>query len=126
MVYAYDRNLVEYTQLESSIMIFIDALVNIVLANEFPHSKISTKFISGKIIKILQNGNIEIKLFLYSTLLLYLLIYTFILIITRSKFKSYQYCDITTRFPVAGKGVNIFLSLIRSAVLEKNYDARYI
>ena len=126
MVYAYYRNLVKYTQLESSIMIFIDALVNIVLVNEFPHSKIPTKFISDKIIKILQNGNIEIRLFLYSTLLLYLLIYTFVLIITRSKFKSYQYCDIATRFPVVGKGVNIFLSLIRSAVLEKNYDARCI
>ena len=107
-------------------MIFMDALVNIVLVNEFPHSKIPTKFISDKIIKILQNGNIEIRLFLYSTLLLYLLIYTFVLIITRSKFKSYQYCDIITRFPVVGKGVNIFLSLIRSAVLEKNYDARCI
>jgi hypothetical protein len=126
MVYAYDRNLVEYTQLESSIMIFIGALVNIVLANEFPQSKISAKLISGKIIRILQKGNIEIKLFLYSTLLLYLSTYTFILVITRSKFKSYQYCDITTRLPVVGKGVNIFLSLIRSAVLEKEYDARYI
>jgi phosphatidylinositol kinase/protein kinase (PI-3 family) len=123
MVYAYDRNLVEYTQLESSIMIFIYALVNIVLLNEFPHSRIDAKFISGKVIKILQNGNVEIKLFLYSTLLLYLFIYNVILSITRSKFKSYQYCNIITRFPVVGKGINLFLSLIRSAVLEKKYDA---
>jgi hypothetical protein len=107
-------------------MIFMNTLVNIVLFNEFPHSRIDAKSISGKVIKILQNGNAEIKLFLYSTLFLYLLIYTLILSITRSKFKSYQYCNIITRFPVVGKGINLFLSLIRSAVLEKKYDARCI
>jgi hypothetical protein len=102
-------------------MTFINTLVNCVLVNEFPHSKIDTKFISSKVIKILQNGNIEIKLFLYSSLLLYFFTYKLILSLTRSKFKSYKYCSVITKFPVVGKGINFFLSLIRSSVLEIKY-----
>ena len=104
-------------------MKLIDGLIIVIRLNEFPKNHIDKK-VFNKIFKLIRNAHFEIKILLYISWFLYLTTYICIFLITRSHFKSFRFCQFFSRIPIFGKGLNLTFSFIRSAIVEKNYNAR--